>query len=80
MVGYNSAAYDPNGGESESAELRTFHASSTTGNDAPYPYTASFALSIHRDPSANNSISSWPFTSRTLNTSGCAFAQIRAGR
>ncbi|AQS88451.1 N-carbamoyl-D-amino acid hydrolase [Neoasaia chiangmaiensis NBRC 101099] len=25
-VGYNSAAYDPNGGESESAELRTFHA------------------------------------------------------
>ncbi|WP_372618731.1 N-carbamoyl-D-amino-acid hydrolase [Falsiroseomonas sp.] len=25
MVGYNSAAYDPNGGESESAELRTFH-------------------------------------------------------
>lgn len=25
MVGYNSAAYDPHGGESESAELRTFH-------------------------------------------------------
>jgi hypothetical protein len=25
MIGYNSAAYDPNGGESESAELRTFH-------------------------------------------------------
>jgi N-carbamoyl-D-amino-acid hydrolase len=25
MVGYNSAAYDPNGGEGESAELRTFH-------------------------------------------------------
>ena len=25
MVGYNSAAYDPNGGESESEELRTFH-------------------------------------------------------
>lgn len=24
-VGYNSAAYDPNGGDSESAELRTFH-------------------------------------------------------
>jgi predicted amidohydrolase len=24
-VGYNSAAYDPNGGESESQELRTFH-------------------------------------------------------
>lgn len=24
-VGYNSAAYDPNGGASESAELRTFH-------------------------------------------------------
>jgi predicted amidohydrolase len=25
MICYNSAAYDPNGGESESAELRTFH-------------------------------------------------------
>ncbi|MBX9595192.1 MAG: N-carbamoyl-D-amino-acid hydrolase [Roseomonas sp.] len=25
MVGYNSAAYDPNGGEGESEELRTFH-------------------------------------------------------
>lgn len=25
LIGYNSAAYDPNGGESESAELRTFH-------------------------------------------------------
>ena len=25
MVGYNSAAYDPNGGEGESAEVRTFH-------------------------------------------------------
>ncbi|MGK7866005.1 N-carbamoyl-D-amino-acid hydrolase [Falsiroseomonas sp. E2-1-a20] len=25
MVGYNSAAYDPNGGEGESAEMRTFH-------------------------------------------------------
>ena len=25
MVGYNSAAYDPNGGEGESAERRTFH-------------------------------------------------------
>nr|WP_298799000.1 N-carbamoyl-D-amino-acid hydrolase [uncultured Acetobacter sp.] len=25
-VGYNSAAYDPNGGDTESAELRTFHA------------------------------------------------------
>ncbi|MDF2434591.1 MAG: N-carbamoyl-D-amino-acid hydrolase, partial [Mucilaginibacter sp.] len=25
-VGYNSAAYDPNGGETESASLRTFHA------------------------------------------------------
>jgi predicted amidohydrolase len=24
-IGYNSAAYDPNGGDSESAELRTFH-------------------------------------------------------
>ena len=26
LAGYNSAAYDPNGGELESAELRTFHA------------------------------------------------------
>ena len=25
LAGYNSAAYDPNGGDSESAELRTFH-------------------------------------------------------
>ncbi len=25
-VGYNSAAYDPNGGDTESADLRTFHA------------------------------------------------------
>lgn len=25
LLGYNSAAYDPNGGTSESAELRTFH-------------------------------------------------------
>lgn len=25
-VGYNSAAYDPNGGDTESAQLRTFHA------------------------------------------------------
>jgi hypothetical protein len=25
LIGYNSAAYDPNGGEGESADLRTFH-------------------------------------------------------
>jgi hypothetical protein len=40
----------------------------------------SFARNIQRDPSAKTSISSWPFTSRTLNRPCCAFAQIRAGR
>ncbi|MGG5817994.1 N-carbamoyl-D-amino-acid hydrolase [Falsiroseomonas sp. HW251] len=34
MVGYNSAAYDPNGGESESAELRTFHSTLAAQSNA----------------------------------------------
>jgi predicted amidohydrolase len=33
-VGYNSAAYDPNGGDSESAELRTFHSKLVTQANA----------------------------------------------
>jgi len=34
MVGYNSAAYDPNGGESESAALRTFHSTLAAQSNA----------------------------------------------
>lgn len=34
MVGYNSAAYDPNGGEGESAELRTFHSTLAAQSNA----------------------------------------------
>ena len=33
-LGYNSAAYDPNGGDSESAELRTFHSKLVTQANA----------------------------------------------
>jgi predicted amidohydrolase len=34
MVGYNSAAYDPNGGEGESAEVRTFHSTLAAQSNA----------------------------------------------
>jgi hypothetical protein len=34
MVGYNSAAYDPNGGEGESAETRTFHSTLAVQSNA----------------------------------------------
>jgi len=34
MVGYNSAAYDPNGGEGESAEVRTFHSTLAVQSNA----------------------------------------------
>jgi hypothetical protein len=33
-VGYNSATYDPNGGDNEDAVLRTFHAK-LAGRQAP---------------------------------------------
>jgi len=44
MVGYNSAAYDPNGGESESAELRTFH--STLAAQANAYMNATWAVAV----------------------------------
>ena len=43
-IGYNSAAYDPNGGESESAELRTFH--STLAVQANAYMNATWAVSV----------------------------------
>lgn len=43
-IGYNSAAYDPNGGESESAELRTFH--STLAAQANAYMNATWAVSV----------------------------------
>lgn len=44
LVGYNSAAYDPNGGESESAELRTFH--STLAAQANAYMNACWAVAV----------------------------------
>jgi predicted amidohydrolase len=44
LMGYNSAAYDPNGGTSESAELRTFH--STMAVQANAYMNATWAASI----------------------------------
>ena len=44
MVGYNSAAYDPNGGEDESAELRTFH--STLAAQANAYMNATWAVAV----------------------------------
>lgn len=43
-IGYNSAAYDPNGGEGESAELRTFH--STLAVQANAYMNATWAVSV----------------------------------
>lgn len=43
-IGYNSAAYDPNGGDSESAELRTFH--STLAVQANAYMNATWAISV----------------------------------
>jgi predicted amidohydrolase len=43
-IGYNSAAYDPNGGDSESAELRTFH--STLVVQANAYMNATWAISV----------------------------------
>jgi len=43
-IGYNSAAYDPNGGDTESAELRTFH--STLVVQANAYMNATWAISI----------------------------------
>ena len=44
LMGYNSAAYDPNGGTGESAELRTFH--STLAVQANAYMNASWAISV----------------------------------
>jgi len=44
MVGYNSAAYDPNGGEGESAEVRTFH--STLAAQANAYMNATWAIAV----------------------------------
>jgi len=44
LIGYNSAAFDPNGGESESAELRTFH--STLAVQANAYMNAMWAVSV----------------------------------
>ena len=43
-IGYNSAAYDPNGGESESAELRTFHSTLAVQSNAYM--NATWAVSV----------------------------------
>ena len=43
-IGYNSAAYDPNGGDTESAELRTFH--STLVVQANAYMNATWAVSV----------------------------------
>ena len=43
-IGYNSAAYDPNGGESESAQTRTFH--STLAVQANAYMNATWAVSV----------------------------------
>jgi len=44
MIGYNSAAYDPNGGEGESAELRTFHSTLAVQSNAYM--NATWAVSV----------------------------------
>ena len=44
LIGYNSAAYDPNGGEGESAEVRTFH--STLAAQANAYMNATWAVSV----------------------------------
>jgi len=44
LMGYNSAAYDPNGGESETAELRSFH--STLAVQANAYMNATWAVSV----------------------------------
>ena len=43
-LGYNSAAYDPNGGDSESAELRTFHSTLAVQSNAYM--NATWAVSV----------------------------------
>ena len=43
-IGYNSAAYDPNGGDGESAEVRTFH--STLAVQANAYMNATWAVSV----------------------------------
>ncbi|WP_291295555.1 N-carbamoyl-D-amino-acid hydrolase [Elioraea sp.] len=44
LLGYNSAAYDPNGGEGESEELRTFH--STLAAQANAYMNATWAVAV----------------------------------
>jgi predicted amidohydrolase len=44
MVGYNSAAYDPNGGETEDAALRTFHSTLAVQGNAYM--NATWAISV----------------------------------
>jgi N-carbamoyl-D-amino-acid hydrolase len=44
LMGYNSAAYDPNGGDDEGAELRTFH--STLAAQANAYMNATWAVSV----------------------------------
>ena len=44
MIGYNSAAYDPNGGEDESAALRTFHSRLAAQSNAYM--NATFAVAV----------------------------------
>ncbi len=44
LMGYNSAAYDPNGGDAEDAAIRTFH--STLAVQANAYFNATFAVSV----------------------------------
>lgn len=44
VMGYNSAAYDPNGGEGESAELRTYHSTMAVQSNAYM--NATWAVSV----------------------------------
>jgi len=44
LIGYNSAAYDPNGGTAENEEIRTFH--STLAVQANAYFNATFAVSV----------------------------------
>jgi len=44
VMGYNSAAYDPNGGDAEDAQIRTFH--STLAVQANAYFNATYAVSV----------------------------------
>jgi predicted amidohydrolase len=72
-VGYNSAAYDPNGGVTEDAALRTFHSTLVTQANAYMNATWAIAVAKAGDEDGSGLIGG----SCIVDPNGCIVAEAR---